>query len=848
MKRLVLIDGKSVFYRGYYAMPGLSLKDGTPTGGVFGFASLALEITKKLQPDYVAVAWDKRGTSIRRRLELLPTYKAGRKKPPEDFFAQIPMLNELLEAFNWPLYEYDDYEADDIMATLAKQASDVGIEACLITSDLDMLQEVGPLTHVYALKKGFTDIDQYDPVYFENKYGIHVEQFLDLKALKGDSSDNIPGVPGIGEKTAIQLLQEYKTLDAIYDHLDDIKPSVAKKLELGKDSAYKSRTVAELWRDAPVTLDLKAMNAHELDTELLASLLKKFEFTSLLRRLPSHMQNNVQGSLFATEQPKNAPQLSRSEWPDVLTLDVETEVIMHIHNDELWLSTDQKNVAVKKITEVNAIVWRTLELATIVMYDAKATYHALAKFGIYVRFNAMHDIRQAAFLLDPLARDHTISGLAGYDVDESEPGQVLYALHTLFTQQKKQFASEPRIAEVAHTMDFPLTYMLFRMEHKGIKIDPQFLSTMSKELGDEHAMLEQEMFAHVGHEFNIGSPAQLSEVLFTKLQLPTAGIKKGKTGYSTGQKELDKLRGLHPIIELIERTRELAKLKNTYVDALPKLADDKQRIHTTFSQDVASTGRLSSSNPNLQNIPVRTDLGRKIREAFVPEDGNVFVGADYSQFELRLAAVLADDKALINDFNSSIDIHTKTASEAYGIAPEAVTKLQRRAAKVINFGVLYGMSPHGLSAATGMSFAQAKEFIDRYFTLRAPIRQYIDVTLEKAKNDGYVETYFGRRRPTPDVNSSNFMVREAAKRAAANMPIQGTEADLMKLAMLKVDEKLGGLGEQVLQIHDSILVECPAKNADAVTKILVETMESIAPSLNVPLKVDVAVGKNWGEL
>jgi DNA polymerase-1 len=337
-------------------------------------------------------------------------------------------------------------------------------------------------------------------------------------------------------------------------------------------------------------------------------------------------------------------------------------------------------------------------------------------------------------------------------------------------------------------------------------------------------------------------------VLFTKLQLPTTGIKKGKTGYSTGQAELDKLRGQHPIIELIEQTRELAKLKNTYTDSLPKLADEHNRIHTTFNQDVAATGRLSSTNPNLQNIPIRTELGRKIREAFIADEGKVLVSADYSQFELRLAAILANDTSLINDFNGNVDIHTKTASEVYGIPMETVTKSQRRDAKVINFGVLYGMSPHGLAAQTGMSFGQAKDFIDQYFKLRAPIRKFIDDTLIKGRTEGYVETFFGRRRPTPDITSSNFMVRAGAERAAANMPIQGTEADLMKLAMIRVDEKLGDLGEQILQIHDSILIECPAENAEKVSEILKSTMEEIAPELGISLRVDVSTGKSWGDL
>lgn len=849
MKRLVVIDGKSVFYRGYYAMPGLSLRDGTPTGGVYGFASLALEIMKKLEPDYVAVAWDKKGTSIRRRLELLPTYKAGRKTPPDDFFAQIPMLNELLEACNWPLYEVDDYEADDIMGCLAQQAAAQNIETCLITSDLDMLQLVGPLTHVYALKKGFTDIEQFNVSYLEDKYGIKVDQLLDLKALKGDSSDNIPGVPGIGEKTAVQLLQEFTTLEGIYDHLDEIKPSVAKKLEAGKESAFLSREVGRIWCDAPIPLNLEHMDAHDLDTAKLAELLKKFEFTSLLRRLPKHMQQSPQGSLFDSIKEPTIPALKEVQWPKTLSLDAGAEALLHIANDTVWLSLDKKTVAIAPLAEIDSSIWRALEMVKVIAYDIKETYHTAHKQGIEVRFDTIHDIRQAAFLLDPLMRDRSIAALSGEEVlDEADAGQVMASLWNIYATQVKGLKTEPKIAKVAYELDFPLTYMLYRMESKGLKIDKDFLAKMSQELGDEHKKLEQEMYAMVGHEFNIGSPVQLSEVLFTKLQLPTTGIKKGKTGYSTGQKELDKLRGQHPIVELIERTRELAKLKNTYIDTLPLQADAWSRVHTTFNQDVASTGRLSSTNPNLQNIPVRSELGRKIREAFIPDGDKVFVSADYSQFELRLAAILAGDEKLIADFKTGIDIHTKTASEAYGIPVDDVTKAQRRAAKVINFGVLYGMSPHGLSAATGMSFAEAKTFIDQYFTLRAPIRKFIDDTLEKAKNEGYVETYFGRRRPTPDVNSSNFMVREGAKRAAANMPIQGTEADLMKMAMLKVDERLGDLGEQVLQVHDSILVECPAENAEKVAEILKETMENIYPELEIPLKVDVGIGKNWGEL
>ncbi len=845
MKRLAVIDGKSVFYRGYYAMPGLSLKDGTPTGGVFGFASMAIELIKKLEPDYVVVAWDKQKTNIRKRREIYPEYKAGRKPAPPDFYDQIPLLYELLEAFHWPLYECDDYEADDILGTFALDAEKKGIETCLLTSDLDALQLIGPMTKVYALKNGLSNIEEFDVEYFENKYGLKVEQFLDLKSLKGDSSDNLPGVPGVGEKTGIQLLQEFKTLDGVYDHLDDIKPSTAAKLKAGKELAYMSKEVGQIWTDAPVTLDWDAADVQNTDLTKVASILEKFEFHSLTKRLPKHMQDEGTSSHALAVNELSTADITEKEWPKELMLN--STVVIDLVEDELWLSTDHETVYRALVKKVDKSTWRALEMATVVAYDVKQFYHDLAAIGIEdIHFGDIHDVRQAAFLIDPLRRDRSLGSLIGGQL-ESQLEKVA-ALWQVYDWQCESFKEVPQIAEIAQKFDFALIYSLFRIEHRGIKIDKDLLAKMSTELGDELKKLEQEMYTMAGYEFNIGSPSQLSEVLFTKLQLPTATIKKGKTGFSTDQKTLDKLRGQHPIIELIERTRELAKLKNTYVDTLPNQTDEHDRIHTTFNQDVAATGRLSSTDPNLQNIPVRTDLGRRIREAFIPEKGKVLIGADYSQFELRLAAVLANDKELINDFNGDIDIHTKTAAQVYGIPMDDVTKAQRRDAKVINFGVLYGMGPHALAQNTGMSFGDAKKFIDHYFELRAPIRKFIDTTLEKAKTEGYVETYHGRRRPTPDINSSNFMVREAAARQAANMPIQGTEADLMKLAMLKIDEKLGDLGEQILQIHDSVLVETSKENADKVAKILKDTMEEIAPELPVKLKVDVGIGKNWGEL
>jgi DNA polymerase-1 len=842
MKRLAVIDGKSVFYRGYYAMPQLNTSEGTPTGGVYGFAALSLELIRKVKPDYVVVAWDKPKTNIRRRKELYPDYKAGRKPAPPDFYAQIPILHDLLEGFGWPLVELDDYEADDIMGSLALQAQEQGIETALITGDMDLLQVVSPQTHVYIMKKGFTDIALYNPESFEEKYGLRVDQFLDLKALKGDSSDNIPGVPGVGEKTAITLLQKYETLDAIYDHLDEITPAgVQKKLREGKDSAYLSKEIGRIWTDAPYTLDLAASDVHDFDAPHVRGLLEKLEFRSLIKRLPDSLGD----SEAAPTTPSVAP-FTMADFDDKarVALTMADHVFVTWTDDSVVASIEAGSAY--RLSFEQAV--EALSGATIIAHDAKIVIKKVMQFGIKDVPSVLHDTRIGGFLLNSLHRSGTLEEVMALDLSADDGSLAIAALTQLYDDQSERFKSLEQLHALAKDTDFALIPVLARMEVEGVKIDSGILEQKSREMATELEKLEKEMYEMAGYEFNIGSPSQLAEVLFTKLQLPTGGIKRGKTGYSTGQKELDKLRGLHPIIELIEKTRELAKLKSTYVDALPKLADSNDRVHTTFNQDVASTGRLSSTDPNLQNIPIRSELGRSIRQAFTAEEGNLLVSADYSQFELRLAAVLAGDKDLIDDYNQDLDVHTKTASDVYGIPYDQVTKNQRRDAKVINFGVLYGMSPHGLSAATGMSFSEAKKFIDSYFALRAPIRRFIDETLQKAKDEGYVQTLFGRRRPTPDVNSSNFMIREGAKRAAANMPIQGTEADLMKMAMIEVDNKLDGRGIQILQIHDSILVECPAKNADEIGAMLKSVMETIYPKLGIKLRVDVSSGKNWGEL
>ena len=603
--------------------------------------------------------------------------------------------------------------------------------------------------------------------------------------------------------------------------------------------------MAEIWTDAPIELDWDVADVNDCNFARVTEILQKLEFNSLIGRLPKTMQA-------AENEKKEEPKLDIpriEKFPDAPMF--EAENIIYIDSSEpdvVYISSNPESVWTAKISEISQSVWQLLAQGTVIAADVKQLYHALDNHGVAVRFHEVWDVEQAAFLIDPLKRDRSLNALSGDFSDDNSAVYQLARLHKIYREQKVYMSNNSQIARVAYEFDFPVIWALFQMEKRGMKLDDTLLKQMGDELAAEVRELEQQMYSMAEYEFNASSPAQLSEVLFTKLQLPTAGIKKGKTGYSTGQKELDKLRGQHPIIELIERYRELTKLISTYIEALPKLMAADGRIHTTFNQDVTSTGRLSSTNPNLQNIPVRTELGRKIRQAFVPSDGKVFVGADYSQFELRLAAVLAGDEKLIEDFNSDVDIHAKTAAETYGISIDEVSKSQRRAAKVINFGVLYGMSPHGLAAATGMSFTEAKKFIDHYFEVRKPIRQYLDKILTQAREQGFVETYFGRRRPTPDVKSSNFMVRSSAERAAMNMPIQGTEADLMKLAMIRLEDKLSGLADATLQVHDSILVECKPEDVQKVSEIMKAEMEGVCPELPIKLKVDVGTGANWGEV
>jgi len=861
-KRLVIIDGKSVFYRGYYAMPNLSTKDGVPTGGVFGFATLSLEVMKRLQPDYVVVAWDKPKTNIRKRLDIYPKYKAGRKPAPADFYVQIPILHELLEALGWPLYELDDYEADDIMAGLAKKATAQGIETVLVTSDLDALQCVDELVKVYALKKGLSNIEEFHPESFTAKYGLKTSQFLDLKALQGDSSDNIPGVPGVGEKTATSLLQKYETLDGVYENIDLINGSVHDKLVAGKDSAYMSKELARLYIDAPIELDLHATDVSKFDAPRLKGVLEKLEFRSLIRQMPE-LADVVSDNADANFEIRALPYVKLADfvWQKQLCI-VGFFTDIHNTNCQALVIANDTHITIldEPHKQLNGVVKKQLEGCVVSGYDTKRVVSHLLQNGVHT--SVEHDVKVAAFVLNSLQSPFDLHAISqrelGIDIPNLQDippedigvyaADIVGAILELTERQNEQLSSIGALHRVVQTMEWPMIPILASMECEGIQLDIPYLRVMQREFEDIISDLEQTIYGFAGQEFNISSPQQLAEVLFETLGLPAQGIKKGKTGYSTAASELAKLVGYHPIVPVISKYREYTKLKSTYVDTLPLQVADDGRIHTTFHLTIAQTGRLSSSDPNLQNIPVRSEIGKKIRHAFVAKQGHSFISADYSQFELRLAAVLAGDTDMIEAFNSGADIHTRTAAEVYGVALDDVTAEMRSNAKTINFGVLYGMSPHGLSVATGMTMNDAKDFIDKYFAARQPLVSYIESLKKKAKEDGYVETLFGRRRPTPDVTSSNFIVRMSAERQAVNMPIQGTEADIMKLAMIKLENALPKTAKQLLQIHDSILVEVLDNDIGIAADIMKSTMETIHPQLGINLKVDVKTGKHWGEL
>ena len=912
--RVAIFDGHALLHRGFHAIPFLSTKDGTPTNGVYGFTMMLLNAIKELKPEYVVVAWDMPGKTFRHDLD--EKYKATRKETDKDLVPQFDVTKDLLAAFEIPVIGVEGYEADDVIGTLAEQLKKQH-EIVIVTGDMDELQLVDEHVSIYTLKRGFSDTVLYDPAAVKDRYGVTPEEFLVTKALKGDSSDNIPGVKGVGEKTAAELVVKYKTLDGIYAHLDELKPALRAKLEAGRDDAYRSLELSRIVRDVPCEFELEAARLHRYDRDKVIELLHKLEFRSLIAKLPQSevgQQKNLFDEIYnvdTRDHERLRAHLQTAQYKGVTTkqqldelvtklaqhkvfaIDTETTSLEPIAADLVGISlsweegkayyvpvghTDGEQLALAEVIAALKPILEDPEIGKI-GHNIKYDYQILKCAGVTMR-GICFDTMVAAFLINPLGRAQTLSGLAlaelGIEMIEiteliGPRGKnqktfdqvpiyeaVKYAAEDadiawrLYQRLSNELQSIGKLEEVAAQLEWPLIPVLGDIELTGVKLDADFFAKFSKDLDKRLTKTIEQIYDLAGEEFNINSTQQLKEVLFNKLKIDGEGLKKVKTGgASTAASELEKLRGKHPIIDLIFDYREVTKLKSTYVDTLPLLVQPKTgRVHTSYQQTIAQTGRLSSNNPNLQNIPVRTPLGREIRKGFVADTGKVFVSADYSQIELRLAAAMADDKQMIEDFQSGIDIHTLTAAQMAGVKPEEVTKDQRYGAKTINFGVLYGMNIHGLSVATGMSYEESKDFIDKYFELRKGVAEYIKKLKKQAHEEGYTETLFGRRRPCPDIKSSSFIVRSAAERQAVNMPLQGTAADMMKLAMIRLAPKLARLdgdAHMILQIHDELIVECDEKLIDEVKQLLRDTMEHVI-KLAVPIEVGEVVGKNWGEL
>ncbi len=910
-RTLVLVDGYSLAYRAYHALPkDLQTSRGELTNAVYGFTSMLFTVLETEQPDYVIVAFDK-GPSF--RVQEYEAYKAHRPHMPDEMRTQMERIRQLLHILRIPIVELENYEADDIIGTLARQAEEAGLDVIIVTGDRDALQLVDERTTVLTSGRRFSDTIRYTPQKVRERYGLEPRQLIDLKALMGDSSDNIPGVKGIGEKGGIRLLQQFGSLDAIYDHLDEVPTRYRKKLELGRESAYLSRELGRIVRDVPVKLDLEAASRwHHYDRHRLLEWLREMEFHSLVNRVPKpkRAEQVHQPSLFGEAKEQEEEQalgdyhlianeaelvglVARLQEAEAITVDTETTGTDSMRASLVGISvTDREGEAwylplrspqgeeVLALERVRRHLGRLLSDTSLpkqghnLKYDLKVLHRAgLPMDGL------AFDTMIAEWVINPASPNLGLKNLAW-----ARLGLTMTNIHDLIGKGKQQITMDAVTlgkvvpyacadADIAHRLvavlraelekreqmglfrdlEMPLIPVLAAMEMAGVKLDLDYLQALSQELATRLAQIEAEIYRLAGEPFNVNSTQQLSRILFEKLGLPTRGIRKTKSGfYSTRAGVLEKLRGLHPMVDLILRYRELSKLKSTYVDALPRLVHPETgRVHTTFNQTGTVTGRLSSSNPNLQNIPIRTEEGRRVRRAFVAEDGWLFVGADYSQIELRVMAHISGDENLIAAFERGEDIHATTAAAIFGVPLEKVSYEQRRIAKAVNFGLIYGQGAYGLAAQIGVTPAQAEAFIERYFHRFPGVRAYMQRIQREATTRGYVETLLHRRRYFPELmpgSRATASQRQAALRMAINAPIQGTAADIIKLAMLRLHRRLEGkAARMLLQVHDELIVEAPQEDRDETAAIVREAMEG-AFELVVPLKVDLEIGHNWEEM
>ena len=883
--RFVIIDGNAILHRAWHAMPPLATKDGRLVSAAYGFTVMLLKVFKDLKPTHLAVTFDLPGGTFRH--EAFEAYKAQRVKQPDELYAQIPMVKDVLAGFHVPVFEMPGFEADDVIGTLSKKAPK-DAEVIIVTGDRDTLQLVDERTSVYTQRKGMSDIVVYDPAAVRERYGLEPSQMIDYKAMCGDPSDNLPGLKGIGEKGATELLKKYGTIEKIYAAVkkspNDFKPRTLLALEAGEKDVPLSKMMTTIVRDLPLAFSFAKTKVEAPDLEKLGAVFQDLEFRTLLPKVEKDFGVKTKKPAAVAKKGK----ASKSAASETL----EADDFARLFKDAKRLAFRFSYAGADRIApEWSALamydgartaVWRSedgrlpppiLKLlagdAAKIGHDVKEDLVALLSFGASLG-GTLEDAMLMSYLLNPGSRAHGLS-----DLIFEATGRAAEAQTSLFeTENLSSLADEARriwdladalakrlseedLATVYETIERPLLPVLAYMEARGVSVDAAFLKKMEIKMRARIDEVSKAIIKEAGGEFNINSPAQLQQILFEKLGLSTKGIKKTSTGQlSTGADELEKLRGLHPIIADIFEHREYSKLLSTYVAAIPLLIHPRtRRVHTHFNQAVAATGRLSSSDPNLQNIPIRTELGREIRKAFIADEGNVLIAADYSQIELRIAASISEDPKMTEAFRRGDDIHTITAAAVWEIDPAKVSFEQRRAAKAINFGILYGMGANSLAASAGLSREEASNFIKRYLDVYKGLRAYMEQAKVQARSMGYVETLFGRKRYLPDINSGVPYLKAEAERMAINMPIQGTNADIIKIAMAQLHERIGkdyGFEQDaevkmLLQVHDELVFEVKEDIAKEVA-VWIRGHMTGAAELKVPLDVGVEIGKNWGDL
>lgn len=846
-KTIMVLDGNSIVNRAFFGIRMLNAPDGTPTNGVYGFISILQRLLDQERPEALCVTFDVHAPTFRHAMS--DAYKATRKPMPEELRAQIPLLKELLDAMGIRCYELAGWEADDLLGTIAARCEAEGGWACrLVTGDRDALQLITDSTHVIHIKtrQGKTETVEYDPSRFQEEYGFEPPKMVDLKALMGDSSDNIPGVPGIGEKTALDLLHRFGSLAGVYANLNDtsIKAGQRTKLESGADSARLSYTLATIRRDAPIAFAPDQTLWSLRSSPALYQLCHRLGFGRFIERWgltpgeEAPPQRTVRALPHITGAAAVLAALPAAECLAVLPTDGLDSLSLcdgKAVYDAAWTDGGEEYTQLLRrvfAPEVKKLGHNIKDLMGLLLREQLSTE------------GFVFDTALAGYLLDATAGDYSLPRLCQQYLGQKLDGaEAIFDLYTVLLGKLEELG----MGKLYYEIELPLCTVLADMERVGFLVDRKALYDFGQELSEGIAALQNEIWAQAGGQFNINSPKQLGEVLFQRLGLPTG--KKNQRGWSTNAEVLERLRDKHPIVDQVLEFRELTKLKSTYTDGLQKAIGPDGRIHTTFQMTATDTGRLSSRDPNLQNIPVRRKLGAGIRRMFVAGPGNVLVDADYSQIELRLLAHISGDETMRRAFLSGEDIHTVTASQVFGLPPAAVTHALRSRAKAVNFGIVYGISPFSLGQDIGVSQAEAKRYIDTYLTKYHGVREYMQNTIAQAKDQGYVSTIFGRRRALPELRASNFNQRSFGERVARNMPIQGTAADIIKLAMVRVHDRLKRelpQAQLLLQVHDELIVECPAELGDAAAKILTEEMERVA-DCSVPLTADAHVGHSWAD-